>query len=84
MPHIIVKLWPGKTSKQKAELAEAIVRDVTKIFHYGDESVSVAFEEVAASDWDSQVYEPDILAKWDQLAKEPGYGPRPPQQRGNR
>ena len=28
MPHMIVKLWPGKSEKQKARLTEAIVRDV--------------------------------------------------------
>jgi 4-oxalocrotonate tautomerase len=47
MPHVIVKLWPGKSDEQKAQLTEAIVRDVTSILHYGDESVSVALEEVA-------------------------------------
>jgi 4-oxalocrotonate tautomerase len=77
MPHVIVKLWPGKSDAQKAQLTEAIVRDVTSILHYGDESVSVALEEVAPNDWTEQVYKPDILGKWDQLTKEPGYGPQP-------
>lgn len=75
MPHVIVKLWPGKSAEQKARLTEAIVRDVTSILHYGDESVSVALEEVAPDDWTEQVYKPDILGKRDQLTKEPGYGP---------
>lgn len=73
MPHVIVKLWPGKSREQKRRLSDAIVRDVTSILNYGDESVSVAFEEVAASDWKSQVYEPDIVGRRDQLAKQPGY-----------
>jgi 4-oxalocrotonate tautomerase len=77
MPHMIVKLWPGKTAEQKQRLSNAIVEDVTSILGYGDESVSVAFEEVAAKDWTDKVYDPDILAKWAHLAKEPGYGPRP-------
>ena len=46
MPHVIVKLWPGKSAEQKRRLSDAIVRDVTSILNYGDESVSVAFEEV--------------------------------------
>ena len=75
MPHVIVKLWPGKSDAQKAQLTEAIVRDVTSILHYGDESVSVALEEVAPDDWTEQVYKPDILGKWEQLTKQPGYGP---------
>lgn len=84
MPHVIVKLWPGKSPDHKRQLTDAIVRDVTKILGYGDESVSVGFEEVAAGNWTAQVFEPDIMRKWDSLTKEPGYGPRPrprPEQR---
>lgn len=77
MPHIIVKLWPGKSDEQKARLTEAIVQDVTSILGSGEASVSVGFEEVAADDWEEQVFQPDILGKWDTLTKEPGYGPRP-------
>ncbi|MBR0553730.1 tautomerase family protein [Stakelama marina] len=73
MPHVIVKVWPGKTDAQKQALAEAIVNNVTDILGYGDAAVSVAFEEVSADDWTEKVVEPDILAKWDTLAKTPGY-----------
>ncbi len=45
MPHVIVKLWPGKSEHQKTRLAEAITKDVMEILHYGEESVSVAMEE---------------------------------------
>jgi 4-oxalocrotonate tautomerase len=76
MPHVVVKLWPGKSEAQKQALSDAIVRDVTGILHYGDESVSVCFEEVAAADWQAQVYGPDIEDRWDTLTKRPGYGPR--------
>jgi 4-oxalocrotonate tautomerase len=77
MPHIVVKLWPGKSDEQKARLTEAIVRDVTSILGSGEASVSVGFEEISSDDWMEQVFEPDILDKWDMLTKEPGYGPRP-------
>jgi 4-oxalocrotonate tautomerase len=77
MPHIVVKLYPGKSAEQKALLTDAIVREVMGIFGSGPQSVSVAFEEVASDDWTEQVFEPDILNKWDTLTKEPGYGPRP-------
>jgi 4-oxalocrotonate tautomerase len=77
MPHVVVKLWPGKSEEQKAQLAEAIVRDMTRILSCGEGSVSVGFEEIASEDWTERVYKPDILDKWSTLAKEPGYGPRP-------
>ena len=73
MPHVIVKLWPGKSESQKARLAEKIVHDVMEVLDYGEESVSVAMEEIKSSDWAKQVYQPDIKAKWDKLYKRPGY-----------
>jgi 4-oxalocrotonate tautomerase len=76
MPHVIVKLWPGKSEQQKKRLAEAIAKDVMEILHYGEESVSVAMEEISAKDWASKVYKPDIKAQWEKLYKEPGYDER--------
>src|SRR4051812_6181039 len=73
MPHVIVKLWPGKTEQQKPPPAKAIPGDVMKVLHYSDESVSVAVEEVEANDWGQKVYEPDIVRKADTLYKKPGY-----------
>ena len=73
MPHVIVKLWPGKSEQQKARLAEAIARDVMDVLGYGEESVSVAMEEVKAEEWAEKVYKPDIMNKPDQLYKKPGY-----------
>lgn len=73
MPHVIVKLWPGKSDAQKTRLVEAITKSVMDILHYGDESVSVAMEEVRSKDWAEEVFKPDIQAKWDTLYKKPGY-----------
>jgi 4-oxalocrotonate tautomerase len=73
MPHVIVKLWPGKSDEQKKRLSDAIVGDVTSILNYGDQSVSVAFEEVAARDWKSKVYDVDIVGCRNQLTELPGY-----------
>ena len=73
MPHVIVKLWPGKSEEQKRRLAEAITRDVTTILHYGDESVSVAMDEVTPDEWREKVYRPDIIKGAARLYKKPGY-----------
>ncbi|HTQ53548.1 MAG TPA: tautomerase family protein [Bryobacteraceae bacterium] len=73
MPHVIVKLWPGKSEQQKKQLAEKITKDVMDAFNYREESVSVGFEEVASKDWKQRVYKPDIQDKWDTLYKKPGY-----------
>jgi len=73
MPHVIVKLWPGKSERQKTQLAERMAKDVMSVLRYGEESVSVAIEEISADDWAEKVYRPDILNKWDKLYKKPGY-----------
>jgi 4-oxalocrotonate tautomerase len=73
MPHVIVKLWPGKTEPQKAQLAEAIVRDVMSVLNYGAEAVSVAIEEIQPRDWAKDVYKPEIIERPEKLYKKPGY-----------
>jgi 4-oxalocrotonate tautomerase len=73
MPHVIVKMWPGQSEAQKKRLAEKIARDVMETLHYGEESVSIAIEEIKSSDWAKQVYRSDIKDKWDTLYKKPGY-----------
>lgn len=73
MPHVIVKPWPGKSEQQKVRLAEEIVKDVTKVLNYGEESVSVAIEEVEPQDWAEKVYQPDIVNNSEKLYKKPGY-----------
>jgi len=75
MPHVIVKLWPGKSERQKRQLSDAIVKDVMDALHYGEESVSVAFEEIASRDWAAKVYQPDIVEHAERLYKKPGYEP---------
>ena len=75
MPHVIVKLWTGKSDKQKAGLAKEITKAVMTALNYGEESVSVAMEEIDPKDWTEKVYKPDILAKPEQIYKKPGYTP---------
>lgn len=73
MPHVIVKLWPGKSEKQKGKLAGEITRAVMTVLNYGEESVSVAMQEVMSNEWMDKVYKPEILGKPAQLYKKPGY-----------
>lgn len=73
MPHVIVKLWPGKSEEQKIRLAEQITNDVMAVLNYGEEAVSVSIEEVKSEDWKEMVYKPDILNSPGKLYKKPGY-----------
>ena len=73
MPHVIVKLWPGRTEQDKKQLVDAIVRDVVTYTKSDESSVSDAIEEIIPSDWAEKVYKPDILNNQDKLYKKPGY-----------
>jgi len=75
MPHVIVKLYPGRTEQQKSRLAKEIVKDVVAIAKCEEKSVSVAIEEIKPEDWAERVYRPDILSNQRKLYKKPGYNP---------
>jgi 4-oxalocrotonate tautomerase len=75
MPHIIVKLYAGRSAQEKARLAREITKAVTTVLKYGEESVSVGIEDVQPRDWVEKVYKPGILGKPDTLYKKPGYDP---------
>jgi len=73
MPHVAIKLFPGKTEEQKIKLTEEIRQSLLTVFKSSDESISIAFEEIDPKDWLETVYKPDIESKADKLYKKPGY-----------
>lgn len=75
MPHVIVKLWPGPTEKQKAQLADQIVQDLVSTTGTSHDTVSVSIDEIQPEDRMQQVYRPDIEPNMARLYKKPGYKP---------
>lgn len=73
MPHVIIKMYPGRSEQQKRQLAEAIVKDIVAIAGGSEGSVSVAIEEIPPAEWTEKVYKPDIQRNWDKLYKKPNY-----------
>lgn len=73
MPHVIVKLYPGRTEHQKLDLTSKIVKAVMEAVNAEESSVSVSIEEIAKENWTTEVYEPDIIKKENTLYKKPGY-----------
>jgi 4-oxalocrotonate tautomerase len=71
--HVSVKLWPGRSEQIKQRLADAIVEDVVNIIGCGEESVSVAIEDVSSGSWKEKVYDPEIRGNMKNLYKKPGY-----------
>jgi 4-oxalocrotonate tautomerase len=75
MPHVIVKLYSGRSEREKSRLANEITKAVTTTLKYGPDAVSVGIEDVDPKDWVQSVYKPDILAKPEIIYKKPGYDP---------
>ncbi len=73
MPHVIVKLWPGRTEKQKKQMTGRIVEALKDTIDTTEESISVSIEEVPEEKWAEEVYKTDIIGKEHLLYKKPGY-----------
>jgi 4-oxalocrotonate tautomerase len=74
MPHLLVKLYSGRTDQQKAKLAQALTEAVMRTLKLEEESISIAIEDIAPAQWTEKVYKPDILNN-PKLYKKPGYDP---------
>lgn len=76
MPHVIVKLYSGRTDAQKQRIADAVTRAIMEEAGSSEAAISVGIEDVAPEDWNRAVFEPDIRAKPDTIFKKPGYDPK--------
>jgi 4-oxalocrotonate tautomerase len=75
MPHIIVKMTPGRSPETKRRVADAVAKAVMAETGVKDAALSVSIEDIADDDWMDKVYKPDIENGPGELLKRPGYGP---------
>ena len=75
MPHIVLKMYAGRSEEQKAKIAEDLAKALIASAGCSEKSVSVSIEDVAPDEWGSRVYRPDIAGKPDTLYRKPGYDP---------
>lgn len=75
MPHVIIKMFPGRSEAQKQALCDRIAADVMEIAQCPEKSVSVGIEEIPREKWTETVYKPDIEGKKETLYKHPGDNP---------
>jgi len=75
MPHVIIKMYPGRSDEQKSKLTEAVTRSVVDIAETSEDHVSIDIQEINPEDWTETVYRNEILPKLNELAKKPGYNP---------
>ena len=69
MPHVVVKMYPGRTREQKEKMAERITQALKETIGCEEKSISIAVEEVPSEEWNQRVYQPEIMGKADTLLK---------------
>lgn len=74
MPHIVIKMKPGRSDALKEQIAKALTDALVAAIEVPEKAVSIAIEEVPGDDWMAKVYEPEIAGKAATLVKKPGYG----------
>jgi len=56
MPHVNIKLYPGRSEEVKKELANKIAKVVSEVAGTSLGSISVAIEEIEKENWMKDVY----------------------------
>ena len=73
MPHVNIKLYPGRTHEQKQALTQLIIEAIDDTLGVGSKYVTVAFEEIPQEAWHDQVVKPELEDKKALLYKHPQY-----------
>jgi 4-oxalocrotonate tautomerase len=73
MPHIVVKMFPGRTPEQKSSLAQALTKAMMENLGTPETAVSVGIEDVEKGEWMDKVAKPEIAGKSGTIFKKPGY-----------
>jgi 4-oxalocrotonate tautomerase len=75
MPHVIIKMYPGRSEDVKNRLVSDVAEIVQQRTGCPVEAVSVAVQEIPSEQWPEKVYRPDILESEQLLYRKPGYNP---------
>jgi len=73
MPHIVVKMYKGRTEKQKQDLTQEIKNALIRSIGCSEDHVSLDIIDYEPLEWTEKVYNPEIKAKWDKLYIKPKY-----------
>ncbi|MBR5933832.1 MAG: tautomerase family protein [Treponema sp.] len=57
MPHIAIKMYPGRDEATKKKLADAILETASRELARGKEHFSVSIEDVPQDEWKEKVYD---------------------------
>ena len=71
MPHISIKMYPGRDEATKKRLAQANLETASKELERGTEHFSVSIEDVPQENWKEAVYDKVVSDK--NTVIQPGY-----------
>ena len=71
MPHIAIKMYPGRDEETKKRLAQAILETASIELNRGKEHFSVSIEDVPQENWKEAVYDKVVADK--NTLIQPGY-----------
>lgn len=72
MPHITVKMFPGREDALKQKLSAKLAEVTAETLQVNTRYVSVSIEDIPEKEWDEKVYVPMMQAA-DLLYKKPEY-----------
>ncbi len=75
MPHVIVKMYKGRTLEQKQAMTDAVSKALIETIGCTDDHISVAVEEYDKEKWGEEVFYKEITPNLDNLYKKPNYKP---------
>jgi len=73
MPHIIVKMYPGRDEATKENLTKKIEQLFIDELGSSSDSLSIGIEDIQPENWQETVVKPDIINKKETITKMPGY-----------
>jgi len=75
MPHVVIKMYKGRTQQQKQQMSDAVSKALLQSINCTDDHISIAVEEYEKSEWGEKVFYPEIEKNRETLLKKPNYKP---------
>jgi len=67
MPHIVVKMYPGRSEEMKSAMVQALLNAASDALKAPQDWFTIGVEEVTPDNWEEQVAKPEIEGKADTL-----------------
>jgi 4-oxalocrotonate tautomerase len=73
MPHINIKMYPGRDSELKKKAADAVAKALSESLGADMSAISVSVEDIPQTEWKEKVYDKELTEDNKNLFVKPGY-----------